>query len=75
MEQNNQRIDTDTPKRILNTLVKQNVSFYFFLQSCSLHTLKGFYSNYHQNKSREQLKINLTDFYSKLETQNIKHEI
>ena len=30
MEQNNQRIDTDTPKRILNTLVKQNVSFYFF---------------------------------------------
>ena len=41
-----------------------------FIFEASVHTLKGFYSNYHQNKSREQLKINLTDF-SKLT--NRKH--
>ena len=40
----------------------------------SLHTLKGFYSNYHQNKSREQLKINLRDLYSKLKTEEAKHK-
>ena len=79
MEQSNQRINHKhkSVTQVLIQLVKICfISFLFALRkSCSLHTLKGFYSNYHQNKSREQLKINLTDFYSKLETQNIKPEI
>ena len=60
----------------MGLLSSERKHFYRFdVWVLTVHTLKGFYSNYHQNKSREQLKINLTDFYSKLQTQNIKHKI
>ena len=50
-------------------------SVIFLSQSSYLKRfLLKFSSNYHQNKSREQLKINLRDLYSKLKTEEAKHK-